>query len=108
MSQWGKDGAQGCRKRLLREAWTPREGAESGSTWTCNLAIFTKPVPQDIRWAEIESLIRALGGDVEERDGSRFTVRLRGQPIDDYAAFCTAAPHAADNLPSLTLPKAPG
>jgi hypothetical protein len=41
-------------------------------------AIFTKPVPQDIRWAEIESLIRALGGDVEERDGSRVALKLNG------------------------------
>jgi hypothetical protein len=41
-------------------------------------AIFTRPVPQDIRWVEIESLIRALGGDVEERHGSRVALKLNG------------------------------
>lgn len=41
-------------------------------------AIFTKPVPQDIRWADVEGLIRALGGDVEEREGSRVALALNG------------------------------
>lgn len=41
-------------------------------------AIFTRPVPQDIRWAEIESLIRALGGMVQQREGSRVALELNG------------------------------
>lgn len=39
-------------------------------------AIFTKPVPSNIRWAEIEGLIRALDGKVEEREGSRVVLKL--------------------------------
>ena len=41
-------------------------------------AIFAKPVPQDIRWADIESLVRALDGKVEEREGSRVALKLNG------------------------------
>lgn len=41
-------------------------------------AVFTKPTPQDIRWAEIERLIRALGGEVEQREGSRMALTLKG------------------------------
>jgi hypothetical protein len=41
-------------------------------------AIFSKPVRQDIRWADIESLIRALDGKVEEREGSRVALKLNG------------------------------
>ncbi|MEO5904729.1 MAG: type II toxin-antitoxin system HicA family toxin [Gemmatimonadaceae bacterium] len=40
-------------------------------------AIFTKPVPQNIRWAEIETLIKALGGMAEEREGSRVVLKLK-------------------------------
>lgn len=40
-------------------------------------AIFTKPVPQDIRWSDIESLIKALG-DLEEREGSRVAFTVNG------------------------------
>lgn len=39
-------------------------------------AIFARPTRADIRWSAIESLIRALGGDVSERAGSRVAVRL--------------------------------
>ncbi len=41
-------------------------------------AIFTKPVPQNIRWAAIQTLIRALGGKVYEREGSRVALELNG------------------------------
>ena len=41
-------------------------------------AVFTKPVPQDIRWAEIESLARALGGTVQQREGSRVALEVNG------------------------------
>ena len=33
--------------------------------------IFTNPAPADIRWAEIEALLRAVGVRVSERAGSR-------------------------------------
>ncbi len=39
-------------------------------------AIFTDLVPADIRWVDIEGLIRALGADVREGRGSRVRVTL--------------------------------
>ncbi len=41
-------------------------------------SIFEKPTRADIRWAAIESLIKALGGEISERAGSRVAVRLNG------------------------------
>lgn len=41
-------------------------------------AIFTKPTRADIRWSAIESLIKALGGQVSERAGSRVAAKLNG------------------------------
>jgi hypothetical protein len=42
---------------------------------TLNL-IFDKPTRADVRWPKIESLIRALGGEVSEGRGSRVRFRL--------------------------------
>jgi hypothetical protein len=42
------------------------------------VAIFTRPTRSDIRWAEIETLVRRLGGDVLEREGSRVAFILNG------------------------------
>lgn len=39
-------------------------------------AIFADPVPADIRWVDIEGLMRALGADVREGRGSRVRVTL--------------------------------
>jgi hypothetical protein len=39
-------------------------------------AIFVRPTKADIRWSAIESLIRALGGEVTERAVSRVAARL--------------------------------
>ncbi|WP_336285381.1 type II toxin-antitoxin system HicA family toxin [Citrobacter arsenatis] len=33
--------------------------------------LFKAPTPQGIKWAEIESLIKALGGEIKEGRGSR-------------------------------------
>jgi len=41
-------------------------------------AVFTRPVRQDIRWAQIERLIIALGGIVQTREGSRVVFKLNG------------------------------
>jgi hypothetical protein len=41
-------------------------------------AIFERPTRANIRWSAIESLIRGLGGDVNEREGSRVAARLNG------------------------------
>jgi hypothetical protein len=40
--------------------------------------LFTRPTRADIRWSSVESLIRALGGEVTERAGSRVAARLNG------------------------------
>ena len=40
--------------------------------------LFVRPTRADIRWSAIESLIRALGGEVTERAGSRVAARLNG------------------------------
>ena len=40
--------------------------------------IFTRPTRADIRWSAIESLIRASGGEITERAGSRVAARLNG------------------------------
>lgn len=42
------------------------------------VAIFAKPTPATIRWADIESLIVALGGTVTESEGSRVRLALNG------------------------------
>lgn len=42
-------------------------------------ALFKRPVPADIRWSSIESLIRALGGEVSEGAGSRVRFQLNGR-----------------------------
>ena len=41
--------------------------------------IFARPTPSDIRWSEVESLLRALNIEVVEGEGSR--VRLRSGAI---------------------------
>ena len=40
--------------------------------------LFVRPTKANIRWAAIESLIRALGGEISERAGSRVAARLNG------------------------------
>lgn len=41
--------------------------------------IFKRPVPSDISWNDIESLLLALGGDISEGSGSRIRVKLKGE-----------------------------
>jgi hypothetical protein len=40
--------------------------------------IFKTPVPSNMKWSEIESLIKALGGEVKQGDGSRVRFLLNG------------------------------
>lgn len=42
-------------------------------------AIFTEPTLPSIPFADIEALIRALGGSVAERQGSRVRIELNGE-----------------------------
>jgi hypothetical protein len=41
-------------------------------------AIFAKPTPANIAWADIESLFVALGAEISERRGFRVAVELHG------------------------------
>jgi len=43
------------------------------------LAIFTRPTSSAILFADIESLIKSLGGSVLEREGSRISIALYGE-----------------------------
>nr|WP_083866376.1 type II toxin-antitoxin system HicA family toxin [Calothrix sp. PCC 6303] len=40
--------------------------------------IFTNPVPADILWKDIESLLKALAAEVTQGQGSRVRVKLDG------------------------------
>lgn len=41
--------------------------------------IFTHPVSANIKWADIEGLLRELGAEISEREGSRVGVYLFGE-----------------------------
>ncbi len=41
-------------------------------------AIFTKPTRANIKFSDIESLVKALGGSIREGDGSRVVLELSG------------------------------
>ena len=41
-------------------------------------SIFAQPVLASIRWSDIETLVRSLGGDLEEGSGSRVRMELNG------------------------------
>ena len=45
--------------------------------------IFAKPTRANIKFSDIESLVKALGGEVREGDGSRVVLELSG--IREYA-----------------------
>lgn len=42
-------------------------------------AVFSRPMSGSISWSDIESLFRALGADIQEREGSRIAVVLFGE-----------------------------
>jgi hypothetical protein len=42
-------------------------------------AIFNKPTLASIGFSDIESLVKALGGTVLEREGSRVSIQLMGE-----------------------------
>jgi hypothetical protein len=41
--------------------------------------IFARPVSANIKWNDIESLFKALGAGLSEREGSRIGVKLFGE-----------------------------
>lgn len=40
--------------------------------------IFAEPTQSDLRWSEVEALLRALGAEMTEGSGSRVRVALNG------------------------------
>jgi len=42
-------------------------------------AIFTRPLPGNLQWRDIEALLLELGAHIEQREGSRVLVRLFGE-----------------------------
>jgi len=42
-------------------------------------AIFTRPTSSNIQWRDIQALFRALGAEIDEREGSRVEVFLFGE-----------------------------
>ncbi len=48
-------------------------------------AIFENPTRANIRWAEIESLFRALGADIKQGSGSRVRILLNGRRMTFHA-----------------------
>lgn len=44
-------------------------------------AVFTLPTSASIKFADIEALVRALGGQVVEREGSRVKLILNGEEL---------------------------
>ena len=42
-------------------------------------SVFTRPTSTSIRFGDIEALIKALGGSVSEREGSRVKIELKGE-----------------------------
>jgi hypothetical protein len=42
-------------------------------------AVFTKPTSASIVFADLEALIKSLGGTVVEREGSRIRIELNGE-----------------------------
>jgi hypothetical protein len=40
--------------------------------------IFAQPTPADLRWSDIEAVLRAAGAEISEGRGSRVRVALKG------------------------------
>ena len=47
--------------------------------WTL-ARLFERPMPAEMSWDDIESLLRALGATIQQRAGSRISVTLNGLP----------------------------
>ena len=48
-------------------------------------AIFSKPTPTGIEWRAVASLIKALGGEIKYRDGSRVRIDLKGESLNIHS-----------------------
>lgn len=54
--------------------------------------IFKTPVPQGIKWSDIESLVKALGGEIKEGRGSRCKFIL------NMSVACFHRPHPCNQV----------
>ncbi|MGE0726317.1 MAG: type II toxin-antitoxin system HicA family toxin [Alphaproteobacteria bacterium] len=62
-------------------------------------AIFERPTRADVRWSDVEALVRALGGEVSQGSGSRVRLVLNGvrgvfhrphpRPVTDKGALAS-------------------
>ncbi len=69
-------------------------------------AIFASPTPADLRWSEIESLLRALGATVSERAGSRVAVAIQYATAGGEQAVAVRVfhrPHPRPDAPKATV-----
>ena len=60
-------------------------------------AIFAEPTPATIEWKDAEALLRALGADVQEREGSRIRIALNS------ARAVFHRPHPRNEIGRLTI-----
>lgn len=69
-----------CRKAALARTISFRDSMDINAKNRKTLvAIFTRPTLASLLFTDIEALIRALGGEVTEREGSRVKVELNGE-----------------------------
>jgi len=59
--------------------------------------ILAEPTPATIEWKQVESLLRALGAEVQEREGSRIRISLN----DARAVF--HRPHPRNEIGRLAI-----
>jgi hypothetical protein len=69
--------------------------------------IFARPVSGNVRWADVEALLKELGAEIEEREGSRVAVVLFNQvrvfhrphpsPVTDKGAVAALREWLNDN-----------
>jgi len=55
---------------------SPPTTGRSGKTY---VAVFADPIRSNIRWDDIEAMMRSMGADISEGRGSRVRVLLGGQ-----------------------------
>jgi hypothetical protein len=59
--------------------------------------IFAEPIPNDILWTDIESLLRHIGCKIEYRGGSKIKI------IKDTKKLFDHRPHPSNQTPSRTV-----
>lgn len=81
---WRVKRQSGSHRTLSREGWPDvvfafHDGEEIGPRMLALIAIFARPTSASIPFADIEALMKALGGSVSEREGSRVKIELKGE-----------------------------